>query len=117
MQRLYDTEEGIFIDSEMLIQVDQINIILNEIEIAEIYRHPSLEVLSANMYNNMLEYQWEEAKSRFSLGYFQVKYGFDPQENLRKNISIGFGFDIPLKGAARLDLNKLQVNILEAESQ
>lgn len=117
MQRLYDTEEGIFIDSEMLIQVDQINIILNEIEIAEIYRHPSLEVLSANMYNNMLEYEWEEAKSRFSLGYFQVKYGFDPQENLRKNISIGFGFDIPLKGAARLDLNKLQVNILEAESQ
>ncbi len=78
--------------------------------------HRELNLLSAKIYNSMMEYEWEASKNKFSLGFVQAKYGYDPTA-FRKSLSIGLGFDIPFKGAARLDLNELQVKTFELESR
>jgi hypothetical protein len=82
-----------------------------------ILSHTALDLLSAETYKTMLEYEWETAKSKFSLGYVQAQYGYSPGDPFRKNFSIGLGFDIPLKSTGRLDLNEIQVKILESENE
>ena len=72
--------------------------------------------MSAKVQNSKLAYKWEAAKTRPTLGFVEIRYGFGNTFNFKKSISIGLGFDIPLKGAARLDLNELQIDIFETES-
>jgi hypothetical protein len=105
------------VNQEELISVEGISTFLSVAKPSEVIKHPSLDVLSAKTYKNMLELEWEKSKSRFSLGYVQAKYGYNSQDPFRKSFSIGLGFDIPLKSSSRLDLNELQIEILESESQ
>ena len=79
--------------------------------------HQQVEVLSAKHYNSMMEHEWESTKTDFSIGFIQAKYGYEPNENFGNNFSLGIGFDFPLKGSARLNLNKLKMNILDSKSQ
>lgn len=117
IQKMQNSEAPVFFDKEKLSNIDDLKKIINrEGPILE-PQHPELEVYSARMYNQMLEYEWESARSKFSIGYVQAKYGYNPNDNFRNSFSIGIGFDIPLKSASRLDLNELQFQILESESQ
>ncbi|HHM21357.1 MAG TPA: hypothetical protein ENJ20_04970 [Bacteroidetes bacterium] len=62
-----------------------------------------------------MEYEWENANTKFSLGYIQAKYADDPNDNFRRRFSIGAGFNIPWKGSKQTDLNDLKIKILEYE--
>lgn len=117
IQRMNKTTRQIQIEKEELAKINELKNILSKVKPTETVSHPQLKVLSAKIYNNMLEYEWESAKSKFSLGYIQAKYGYDPRDNFRESFSIGIGFEIPMKGTARLDLNELQINIFDSESQ
>ena len=117
IQRMAKSSQTIQIDKGKLIHVAAIKKLVEKINAAKAVNHPQLKVLYAKRYNNILEYEWEAAKTKFSLGYVQLKYSADPKDSFGKRISIGIGFDIPLKGINRLDLNELQLQIFESESQ
>jgi hypothetical protein len=106
-------------DSFQVLNIEDLKKVLQEQQPNKTTNHPILKVQSAKAYNRILEYEWEAAKSKISLAYFQTKYNYnsDPIDGFRKSISVGFGFDIPFKNAGRLDLNELQINIFESESQ
>ena len=106
-------------DSFKVLDIKDLKKILIEHQPNKTVNHPLLKVQSAKAYNRILEYEWEAAKSKISLAYFQTKYAYDdaPVDGFRKSVSVGFGFDIPFKSAGRLDLNELQIGILESESQ
>lgn len=112
-----ENETLVAIDDEDFMDVANFKKILAEIPPNPNPNHSELKVLAAKTYNKMLEYEWEAANYKFSLSYIQGKFGFDERETFQKNVSIGIGFDIPLKAAGRLDLNELQIEIIEAENQ
>ena len=116
-QRMNKSDSIVHIDKGNIISVHEVREFLDNQQLSETINHSRLEVLSAKMYKNMLEYEWEAAKSKFSLGFVQAKYGYDPQDPFRKSFSIGIGFDIPLKNSGRLELNELEINIIESESE
>ena len=96
--------------------VNEIKLIMKQLVAKTKMSHPELEVLSAKHYNNMLEFEWEAAQTKFSLGYVQAQYGYDPNDSFSKNFSIGFGFDIPIRGSSSLDLNEISIDILESQN-
>jgi CYTH domain-containing protein len=100
-----------------LISMEEIKVLMTTVSALPAKSHSALDVLSAKSYKSFLEYEWEAAKSKFSLGYVQAKYGYNPGDPFRKSFSLGLGFDIPLKSTGRLDLNEIQVKIMEAESE
>jgi len=117
IQRKLIDSQFIQIDQDKLPTIANIRAIIDQSIATYLLKHPVLEAQSARLYNNMLEYEWEAAKSKFSIGYIQAKFGHDPADNFKQSISFGIGFDIPLKSASRLDLNELRINILESESR
>ncbi|HFA48182.1 MAG TPA: hypothetical protein ENJ95_04100 [Bacteroidetes bacterium] len=117
IQKMDNTVGPIQIKENNLLDITGLKNNLLKIKPMPLADHPQLKVLSAKKYSNMLEYEWEVAKSKFSLGYIQAKYANDPNDNFRKSISIGIGFEIPLKGAAQLDMNELQIKVFESESE
>lgn len=100
---------------ENLITVADVKEILSSLKTTKTI-HPGIEVQSAKVYNQMLEYEWESSKTKFSLGFVQVKYGHDAGDSFRKSFSVGVGFDIPFKSMGRIALNELELNVRESES-
>ena len=98
-----------------ILSVNDIERLLLEITSLD-HTHPEIEGLSARYYNSILEHQWEEAQTKFSIGFLQMKYRNDPKENAFSNFTLGFGFDFPLKGASRISLNEKKLNILVSEN-
>ena len=117
IQGLDSTSNPIQIEKDKLPDINDIKRILVEIKPDEIANHPELKVLYAKVQNYMLEYQLESAKTKFSVGLIDAKYDFGPKFSLQKSFSIGLGFNLPVKGSAKLDLNELQISIFESESQ
>jgi hypothetical protein len=115
IQRNITTNKYIQLKGEELIGVQDVKALLLILESTENV-HPQIEVQSANVYNRMLEYQWESSKTKFSLGFVQAKYGYDTDDSFRKNFSIGVGFDIPFKSMGRIELNELEIDVRESES-
>ena len=109
--------EEIEIDKSDLISIEQIKDLLDRKTIEKNKNHPEVEVLSAKHYNSMMEHEWEAAKTKFSIGFVQAKYGYNPDKSFGNNFSLGFGFNFPMKGSSRLDLNELKVDILDAQSR
>ena len=104
------------IEKENLLSIADLKLKLKKLQTEKSNSHPELELLSAKMYSQVLEHARELAKSKFSVGYVQAKYGYDPDDSFRKSFSLGVGFEIPLKNAGQLNLNELKIDILEAES-
>ena len=119
IQKLSHSIQQIDLDSQQMLTISALQNILLKRKPNKTANHPALMVQSSKAYNKILEYEWEAAKSKFSLAYFQTKYTYNPtpDDGFRKSISLGFGFDIPFRNSGRLDLNELQINILEAEKQ
>jgi hypothetical protein len=116
IQRNFPNAKKIKIKVEKTISVQDVKTLLSKIDSISHF-HPQLEVQSAKVYNKILEHQWEMAKTKFSLGYLQAKYGYDPNDNFQKSFSLGVGFDIPFKNAGRLELNELEIDVRESESE
>ena len=115
INRNITTGKKIKFNGEKMITIKDIKILLQSLKSSETV-HPRVEVQSAEVYNQMLEYQWESSKTKFSLGFVQAKYGYDAEDNFRKSFSIGVGFDIPFKSMGRIDLNELELEVRESES-
>ncbi len=113
------SDQRILIDDFDLPTINSIKKKLLKLNPVKSSSHPILKVQSAKAYNRILRYQREDANSKISLSYLQAKYAYDddPTDSFRKSISIGIGFDIPFKNAGRLDLNELQIDIFESESE
>lgn len=109
--------EELNIDKNDIISIQEIKSLLNFNSIPEEKNHPEVEVLSAKHYNAMMEHEWESAKNNFSIGFIQASYGHDPGNPFRSNFSLGFGFDFPMKGSSRLDLNEIKLKILDTQSE
>jgi hypothetical protein len=116
MQQKMDTDHTLKIVADKLLTVSELKTVVTTLGPANLATHNDLQYLSAKVYNSMMEYEWEASKTKFSIGYVQAKYGFDPTDSFRKSFSIGIGFEIPLKGMARLDLNELQIKNYELQS-
>ena len=116
IQEIDELDDKISLNSLELVSVDDIKFILSQLNNEKKITHPELEVLSAKHYNNMLEYEWEAAQTKFSIGYVQAQYGYDPSDNFSKNFSIGLGFEIPIRKSSNLDLNEISIDILESQS-
>ena len=116
VQRMNEKTEVLYFDKKNLISIDDLIERVNEIESKDNIEHSSLSVQSAKLYNSILVYEWESAKSKFSISYIQAKYGYKPEEGLRETFSLGFGFEIPLRHSASLDLNEMLIDKLAAES-
>lgn len=116
IQRIVSISKERKIEYEDIISINDIKSFLEKANTSKIV-HPQLEAQSGKVYNKMLEYEWEVAKTKFSLGFVQAKYGYDPNDNFRKQFSIGFGFDIPFKSMGQIELNELEISIHENESE
>ncbi len=116
IQRIFPLLEEKGIENVNFITVNDIKLFLKKSNISKVV-HPQLEVQSGKVYNKMLEYEWEVAKTKFSLGFVQAQYGYDSNDNFRKSFSIGIGFDIPFKSMGRIELNELEISIHENESE
>ncbi len=115
IQRNISTNKKIKVNGAGMIDVKDVKALLQSLNSSKSV-HPQIEVQSAKAYNRMLEYQSESSKNKFSLGFIQAKYGYDDDDNFRKSFSIGIGFDIPFKSMGRIELNELEVNVRESES-
>lgn len=100
---------------EELISVQEIEVLIAQMKTENEVNHPELDLLAAKSISKEMAYELELAQSKFSLGYIQAKYSDDENDPFRQNLSIGIGMDIPLKSTNRLDLNKRQLDIVEAE--
>ena len=109
-------ESDIEIFKKEILRVQDIKELMTEIS-AERKTHPEIEIMSARHYNAMMEHEWEDSKSKFSLGFIQAKYGHDPENGFEENFSLGVGFNFPLKGSSRLDLNEKKISILDTQSK
>lgn len=116
IRQLTKLSKDLKIETDKLLSINDLAKIAQQIKLDKI-TNKELNMLSAEAYSSMMEYEWEAAKNKFSLGYIQTKYGYDDDKGFGQHFSIGIGFDIPLKGAARLDLNELQIETFEKESQ
>ena len=115
IERNISTNKTIQINSEKLISINDVKTLLQTLKSSTTV-HPQIEVQSAKVYNRMLEHQWESSKTKFSLGFVQAKYGYDVEDNFQKSFSLGIGFDIPFKSMGRIELNELEINVRESES-
>lgn len=115
VQQLMDIEGAFFLETKALIKVDKIKEILSQAEL-EVLSHPQLAILTSEIAENLIAYELEQVKSKFSIGYIQAKFSDRPNDDFREKISIGIGFDIPFKHSDRLDFNKLELKILETQS-
>ena len=115
IQRNITTNKNIQLKGEELIEVQDVKTRLLALKSSETV-HPQIEVQSAKVYNRMLEYQWESSKTKFSLGFVQAKYGYDAEDSFKESFSIGVGFDIPFKSMGRIELNELEIDVRESES-
>ena len=115
IQRNITTNKNIQLKGEELIEVQDVKTMLLALKSSETV-HPQIEVQSAKVYNRMLEYQWESSKTKFSLGFVQAKYGYDAEDSFKESFSIGVGFDIPFKSMGRIELNELEIDVRESES-
>ena len=111
------SSEELNIDKNDIISIQEIKSLLNFNSIPEEKNHPEIEVISARHYNAMMEHEWESAKNNFSIGFIQASYGHDHGNPFRSNFSLGFGFDFPMKGSSRLDLNEIKLKILDTQSE
>ena len=117
IQRMQKSDKPISVKMELLPSIKDLKSIIAAIDPNIQMKHPSLEVHSAQLYNNMLEHEMESSKSKFSIGYVQAKYGYDSNESFREVFSLGIGFDVPLKRSSSTELNNLKIDILETQSQ
>lgn len=117
IKKMHQTNLSVSFSGFRFVTMEGIKDLMVAVSSNAILSHTALDLLSAETYKTMLEYEWETAKSKFSLGYVQAQYGYSPGDPFRKNFSIGLGFDIPLKSTGRLDLNEIQVKILESENE
>ena len=115
IQRNIITNKNSQLKEENLITVNDVKTLLQTLKPNSTI-HPQIEVQSAKVYNRILEYQWESSKTKFSLGFVQAKYGYNAEDNFQKNFSIGVGFDIPFKSMGRIELNELEIDVRESES-
>lgn len=111
------SKEKINIGISDIISVAQIKSLISLNKLNNTKKHPEEEVLSAKHYNALMEFEWEASKNSFSIGYLQAKYGHDPDKSFGNNFSLGIGFDFPIKGSTRLDLNEIKVDILDTQSE
>lgn len=116
IQRNFSSDKKIQIKEDRIVTIENVKTLLKKMTSPKVV-HPKLEVQAAKVYNKMLEYQWETAKTKFSLGYVQAKYGYNVEDNFRKSFSLGIGFDIPFKNLGRIELNELEINVRASESQ
>ncbi len=116
IERNISNHKNIQIQGAKLISIQDVKSLLQDFKTSKNV-HPQIEVQSAKVYNRMLEYEWESSKTKFSLGFVQAKYGYDAEDNFQKSFSIGVGFDIPFKRMGRIELNELEINIHESESE
>lgn len=111
------TSGFIRIDKDNTLTVNSIGKVLDGMKSMKTTNHPQLKVLSAKVQNNRSAYRLEAAQSKFSVAYIEAKYDFGPKFSLQKSFSIGLGFELPVKGSTKLNLNDLQIDIFEAESE
>ncbi len=117
MEMRMNNQKTLKIDFNKLLSISELRERLKNIETTNPITSNKLKLLSAKSHNSKYEYEYELSKTKFSLGYIQAKYGYAPNDNFAKTFSIGLGFEIPLKGASKLDLKDLEVKAFELESQ
>ena len=105
------------VNKHNMLNINNLKTILAATKLIQTEDLPQLKAISAKIKHNTFAYEREAVKSKFSLGYIQAKYGYNEEDKFKESFSLGFGFEIPLKNAARLDLNELQLDIFESESQ
>ena len=115
VQQLMKLEDSFFLEDSTLINIEKIKTISESIQFKATL-HPQLNSLSSKIEEKILAYELEAVKSKFSIAYIQARLSDDSKDNIKEKISIGIGFDIPLKQSNRLNFNKLEFKIIESQS-
>jgi len=115
MAMMNNSNRPISIDNDRIISVDYIDKLITEFLPENNSDHPKLQVLSAELDKDLLEYEWEVAQNKFKLGFIQAQYGSGPDNLFRESFSIGVGFDIPIRKSDNLDLTKYNMQVIESE--
>ena len=115
LNEILNTQE-INIELIHIISVPRIKELILSKNIGQKVSHPEQELLSARYYNTLMEHDWEASKNKFSIGFIQASQGYGPDKPFQNNFSVGFGFDIPIKGSSGLVLNEIKVDIIDAQN-
>ncbi len=111
---LTESADTLLIDEQNFIRVEDIKSTLPELYDFSPEQHPLLANQQAKIDMLQHEFNVENAERRNILDFVESRFEGQPDDFLRERLSIGIGFKLPLKGSAKLKLNELKLEQLEA---
>ncbi len=111
------SNDSLLIDEENFIKIEDIQNILPSLLNFSVDQHPLLELQKAKIDMLVQEFNVEDAERRNVLDFVESRFEGQPDDFFRERFSIGIGLKLPLKGSAKLKLNELKLNQLEAQNK
>lgn len=74
-----------------------------------VLQNPAIPEKQAKIARIDAEYALEKAEARKMLDFFQLRYQHRPEEALNRELSVGFGINLPYKGSSRIKLDELKI--------
>lgn len=111
---LTESPDTLLISEQNFIRVADIKNTLPELYDFSLEQHPLLANQQAKIDMLQHEFNVENAESRNILDFVESRFEGQQDDLLRERISIGIGFKLPLKGSAKIKLNELKLEQIEA---
>jgi len=117
ISQLSNGADSIQIDQFKLIKPDQIESLIISPPSESLPPSLMLSMKQSKIDQVQLEYNMERAKANKVLGFVQAKYWGWENEYFNDAISLGLELRIPVRGEAKLSLNELELEQIEAENE
>jgi len=117
ISQLSNGADSIQIDQFKLIKPDQIESLIISPPSESLPPSLMLSMKQSKIDQVQLEYNMERAKANRVLGFLQAKYWGWENEYFNDAISLGLELRIPVRGEAKLSLNELELEQIEAENE
>jgi hypothetical protein len=109
--------DSLQIDKENFIKVEDIQNILPQLQGFSMEQHPLLVLQKAKIDMLAQEFNVEDAERRNVLDFVESRFEGQQDDLFRERFSVGISLKLPFRGSAKLKLNELKLDQLEAENK
>lgn len=111
------SSDTLLIDEENFIKIEDIRNILPGLYNFSMDQHPLLLLQKAKIDLLAQEFNVEDAERRNVLDFVESRFEGKQDDLIRERVSIGIGFQLPLKGSDKIKLNELKLEQIEAANK
>lgn len=104
-------------DPSQLISIQDLKNTIDQLPELVPINHAELKAISLELESSKKEHDLVEAKNKWSLGFIQAKYGYDKDNPIVQNFSIGLGVEIPLKKIQSIGLVDKKADVFDKENK